>query len=119
MENEQLQKCHTCVAYHIQAFQRQAVSGEPADMTEPCKHCFYSTDCDYAWYQYISQAIPESNYRFTLANGCAYLPDHKTPGERVAALEIELQRLQSEREAIPRKLREILLAQREEHAHER
>lgn len=42
----------------------------------------------------------------------------KTLEKRVAALEIELQRLRSEREAIPRKLQEILLTQREEHAHE-
>lgn len=48
------------------------------------------------------------------------IPDPEIDLEkRVAALEIELQRLQSEREAIPRKLQGILLAQREEHAHER
>lgn len=39
----------------------------------------------------------------------------KTLEKRVATLEIALQRLQSEKEAIPQKLQEILLAQREEH----
>ena len=38
--------------------------------------------------------------------------------KRVAALEEKYQRQQSEQEAIPRNLREILLAQREEHARE-
>ena len=31
MKKGQLQKCHTCVAYHIQAFQRQAASGEQSN----------------------------------------------------------------------------------------
>ena len=38
--------------------------------------------------------------------------------KRVAALEAQFQKLQSQKEATPQYLREILLAQREEHSRE-
>jgi hypothetical protein len=70
--NSYLEKAHTCVSYHIQAFQRQASNNEVADLIEPCKHCLYNRECDLRWYHYIMSAIPETKYRFTLAQGLEY-----------------------------------------------
>lgn len=72
LEQLQAEKAQTCVSYHIQAFQRQAMQGEMADITEACKHCLYNQECDFAWSAYISSAIPLAKYRFTLAEGLAY-----------------------------------------------
>ncbi len=74
-ETVDVKKCHTCIAYHIQAFQRQTAKGIPADMCEACEHCSYVENCDLRWYHYISQAIPKTKYQFTLLKGGAYLPD--------------------------------------------
>lgn len=72
MHREELEKSHTCISYHIQAFQRQAENNEKADMTEPCKMCPYNKTCDFKWFRYITQAIPQTKYRLTLAKGCMY-----------------------------------------------
>lgn len=72
-----LQKSHTCIAYHIQAFQRQMASEEPANMCEACEHCPYLKEgCELYWYRYISQAIPKTRYWFTLLKDGAYLPEN-------------------------------------------
>lgn len=72
-----IQKCHTCVAYHIQAFQRQAANEEPANLCEPCEHCPYLREgCELEWVRYISQAIPKTKYRFTCLKEGAYLPEN-------------------------------------------
>ena len=74
-----LKKAHTCIAYHIQAFQRQMANEEPANMCEACEHCPYLKEgCELRWYIYISQAIPETRYCFTLLKDGAYLPDRRT-----------------------------------------
>ncbi len=78
--NVDLQKCHTCTAYHIQAFQRQMANNEPANMCEACEHCPYVQGCDLRWYHYISQAIPKTKYQFTLLKGGVYLLDRSTDG---------------------------------------
>lgn len=39
---------------------------------ESCKHCVYNRECDLRWYHYIMIAIPETKYRFTLAQGLEY-----------------------------------------------
>ena len=75
MTPEEVRKSHTCIAFHIQAFQRQAEDNEQADITEPCKICPYGKECDFAWNRYILRVIPESRYHITLAKGCAYLPE--------------------------------------------
>lgn len=79
MTSEKIRKSHTCIAFHIQAFQRQAEENEQADITEPCKVCPYGKKCDFAWSRYILRAIPESRYRITLAKECAYLPEDIDP----------------------------------------
>lgn len=74
-----LKKAHTCISYHIQAYQQQDIKEEIADVTEACKHCVYNLDCDFAWAGYILSAIPEAKYRFTLARGLEYQPEDIDP----------------------------------------
>ncbi len=76
-----LKKAHTCIAYHIQAFQRQASNNEAANLIEPCEHCVYNQECDLRWYHYIMSAIPETKYRFTLAEGLEYQTEDTDPRE--------------------------------------
>ena len=70
MQELNLAKAHTCISYHIQAFQRQASNDKVADMAEAREHCIYNRGCDFKWYHYISSAIPETRYHFTLAEDC-------------------------------------------------
>ena len=76
-----LKKAHTCIAYHIQAFLRQASNNEVANLIEPCEHCVYNQECDLRWYHYIMSAIPETRYRITRAEGLAYQLKDTAPGE--------------------------------------
>lgn len=74
-----LRKAHTCISYHIQAYQQQDLKEEIADMTEACRNCVYNLECDYAWSKYILSAISEAKYRFTLARGSEYRPEDISP----------------------------------------